>query len=181
MLSKKIEKALNDQINAETYSSYLYLAMASYFGSLNLAGFVNWLKVQALEELYHAMKIYAFVEERGGRPVLGAIACPPKEWKSPVKVFEAVLAHERKVTGLINGLVNLAVQEKDHASNNFLQWFVGEQVEEEDSANGVLQKLKLVDDKGGMFMLDREMATRVMNVAPDVKVAINAAAGGAAA
>jgi ferritin len=172
MLSEKMEKALNGQVNAEIYSSYLYLSMASYLGALNLEGFVNWMKVQALEELYHAMKIYDFVEERGGRPVMEAIEKPDTDWDSPVKAFEAVLAHEQKVTGLINDLVNLAIEDKDHATNNFLQWFVAEQVEEENSASSVLQKLKLVDEKGGLFMLDREMAARVMTTPADLKITL---------
>ncbi len=175
MLSEKMEKALNDQVNAEMYSSYLYLSMASYLGSLSLEGFVSWMKVQALEEMYHALKIYNFIEERGGRPGMEAIDKPQTDWQSPLKAFEAVLAHEQKVTGLIGGLVDLAIDEKDHATNNFLQWFVAEQVEEEDSANAVLQKLKLVDDKGGLFMLDREMATRAMKIPLDLKINLMAA------
>ncbi len=174
MIGEKMEKALNDQINAEMYSSYLYLSMGAYLASLGLAGFENWMKIQALEEMYHAMKFYNFVEERGGRVKLGAIGQPPTQWDSPLAAFEAVAAHEAKVTGLINDLVNLAIQEKDHATNNFLQWFVKEQVEEEDSANTAVQNLKLVDNKGGMFMLDREMGARVMNLPIDLKIVINA-------
>ena len=179
MLTERMEKALNRQVNAELYSSYLYLSMASYLGSLNLEGFVNWMKIQGLEELYHAMKIYGFIEERGGRPRMETVEKPDTEWESPLKVFEAVLAHEQKVTGLINNLVDLAIEDKDHATNNFLQWFVAEQVEEEDSANSALQKLKLVDDRGGLFMLDREMATRVMTIPPDLKITVAAAPAGA--
>ncbi len=179
MLSERMEKALNQQVNAELYSSYLYLSMASYLGSLNLDGFVNWMKVQALEELYHALKLYNFIEQRGGRPRMEAIEKPATEWDSPVQVFEAVLEHEQKVTGLINDLVNLAIEDADHATNNFLQWFVAEQVEEEETANGVLQKLKLVDERGGLFMLDREMAARTMAVPPDLKITVTPAAAGA--
>jgi len=168
MISKKMQDALNEQVNAELYSAYLYLAMEAYFESLNLAGFANWMRIQTQEEALHAMKIYDFVNERGGKVSLKAIAQPPSEWDSPLAVFEAVYKHEQKVTGLINKLVNLAVQEKDHATNSFLQWFVNEQVEEEASANGVLQKLKLVDKTpGGIFMLDSELGQRVFTPPTD--------------
>ena len=162
MLSKKMEKALNGQVNAELYSSYLYLSMESWFKSKNLNGFANWMRVQAQEEMSHAMKIYDFIDERGGRIVLKAIDGPPTEWDSPLTVFEAVYEHEQKVTALINDLVDLSIKEKDHATNSFLQWFVSEQVEEEASADAAVQQLKMVESApGGMFMLDREMGRRV--------------------
>jgi ferritin len=162
MISKKMEEALNGQINAEMYSAYLYLSMESYFRSLNLNGFANWMRVQTQEEMMHAMKIYDFVNERGGRVTLKAIEGPPTKWESPLTVFEAVYAHEQKVTGLINELVDLAIKEKDHATNTFLQWFVNEQVEEESSAEKIVQQLKMMKDApGGMFMLDRELGQRV--------------------
>jgi len=162
MISKKMQDALSGQINAELYSAYLYLSMEAYFQSLNLAGFANWMRVQTQEELMHAMKIYDFVNERAGRVLLKSIAQPPTEWESAPAVFEAVLKHEQKVTGLINDLVNLAVDEKDHATNSFLQWFVNEQVEEEDSAGKVLGQLKLVKDSPqAVFMMDKEMGQRV--------------------
>jgi ferritin len=172
MIPEKMQKALNEQVNAELYSSYLYLSMSAYLQSINLAGFASWMKAQALEEMYHAMKIYKFIEERQGRVTLGAIDKPPVEWESPLKVFEEAYAHEQKVTGLINNLVNLAIEEKDHASNNFLQWFVAEQVEEEDTADGVVQKLKLAGDGNGLFLLDQEMGQRIFTIAPDVKLNI---------
>jgi ferritin len=162
MVNKKIEGALNQQLNAELYSSYLYLSMSAYFQSINLPGFANWMRVQAQEELVHGMKFYDFINERGGRVMLQQVKAPPAEWSSPLDVFENAYKHEQKVTGLINDLVNLAVGEKDHATNIFLQWFVTEQVEEEASANEVVQKLKLVGkDSGGLFMLDAEMGQRV--------------------
>lgn len=162
MLSKSMEKALNGQINAEMYSSYLYLAMAAYFEDVGLGGFAKWMEGQAQEELFHAMKFYAYVNERGGRVKLAAIDEPPSKWKTPLSCFENVLEHEQKVTGLINDLVNLAIDEKDHATNNFLQWFVAEQVEEEDTASGILDKLKLMGEAaGGMFMIDQELGQRV--------------------
>jgi len=162
MISKKMEKALNGQINAELYSAYLYLSMEAYFRSLNLNGFANWMRVQTQEEMFHVTKMYNFLDERGGRITLKAIDGPPTEWDSPLAVFEAAYAHEQKVTGLINELVNLAIEEKDHASNTFLQWFVNEQVEEEASADNIVQQLQMMKDApGGMYMLDRELAQRV--------------------
>ena len=162
MLNEKIQAALNKQLNAELYSSYLYLSMSGYFQSINLLGFANWMRVQAQEELVHAMKFYDFINDRGGRVALQPVEGPPTEWSSPLDAFENAYRHEQKVTGLINDLVNLAVKERDHATNIFLQWFVTEQVEEEASADEVVQKLKLMgDDGGGLFMLDREMAQRV--------------------
>jgi len=162
MISKKMVEALNEQVNAEMYSAYLYLSMESYFKSLNLNGFANWMRVQTQEEMVHAMKIYDFINERGGRVTLKQIDGPPTEWKSPMAVFEAVYTHEQKVTGLINRLVDLAIEEKDHATNTFLQWFVNEQVEEESSADEKVQQLKMMEKApGGMFMLDRELGQRV--------------------
>jgi ferritin len=162
MLSKKMEKALNEQVNAELYSAYLYLSMEAYFKSLNLNGFANWMMVQTQEEVSHAMKIYGFIDERGGRISLKAIDGPQTKWDSPLSVFKAVYEHEQKVTGLINNLVNLAIEAKDHATNTFLQWFVNEQVEEESSADQLVQQLKMMENApGGMFMLDRELGQRV--------------------
>ena len=161
MLSEKMLKALNKQLNAELYSSYLYLSMSAYFQSINLSGFANWMRVQAMEEMTHAMKIYDFVNERGARVILQKVDEPPSEWSSPLAAFQQAYQHEQKVTGMINKLVNLAVEEGDHATNIFLQWFVSEQVEEEASADEIVQKLKLVgDDGGGIFMIDRELAQR---------------------
>jgi len=166
MIDEKMKEAINKQLNAELYSSYLYLSMSAYFQSVNLGGFANWMRVQAKEELMHAMKFYDYVNERGGRVILHPVEAPPSEWDSPLAVFEHVYQHEQKVTGLINKLVDLAVKARDHATNNFLQWFVSEQVEEEASADEVVQKLKLVgDDPSGLFMIDRELAQRVF-VAP---------------
>jgi len=162
MLNNDMEKALNAQVNAEMYSAYLYLSMSAYFQSKSLGGFASWMRVQAQEEMVHAMKIYDFINERGGRVILAPIEAPPTEWNSPLATFEAVYEHEQKVTGLINELVELALEKHDHATNIFLQWFVSEQVEEEDSANDVVEKIKLMGDaRGGLFMLDRELGQRV--------------------
>jgi len=161
MINEKVEKALNDQVNAEMYSSYMYLAMSAYFESIDLPGFAQWMKAQAQEEMVHTMKMYDYVIERGGRIVFSAIDAPPAEWSSPQDAFEATLAHEQLVTGLINNLVDVAIAEKDHATNIFLQWFVSEQVEEEANVGSVLQHLKMVGDHGqGLFMMDRELGTR---------------------
>ncbi len=167
MIKEKIQEALNKQLNAELFSSYLYLSMAAYFESINLKGFANWMRVQTQEELVHAMKFYNFIIERGGKAVLSAIEGPPTQWKSPLAVFEHAYQHEQKVTGLINNLVDLSIAEQDHATNNFLQWFVAEQVEEEASADEVVQKIKLMGDaSGGLFMLDQELAQRVFTPPP---------------
>ncbi len=162
MLGKNVEKAFNEQINWELYSGYLYLAMSAYFLSINLNGFASWMRVQALEEGTHAMKFFDFINERSGRVGLLALKAPQKEWESPLAAFQDAYEHECLVSGRINDLVNLALDEKDHASNNFLQWFVGEQVEEEASVDAVVQKLKLIgSDGGGLFLIDQELAQRV--------------------
>ena len=162
MIKAKVEKAINKQINAELWSSYLYLSMSSYFESINLSGFANWMIMQAQEEVNHAMRLYNHVIERGGRVLLEEIDKVPTEWKSPLHVFEETYKHEQKVTSLIEDLVDVAEQEKDRASLNMLQWFIDEQVEEEASADEILQKLKLIGDQGsGLFMLDNELGQRV--------------------
>ena len=162
MLKEKMREALNKQVNWELYSAYLYLSMAAYCESINLRGFANWMRVQAQEELGHAMKMYDYLIERGGRVMLSSVAGPSSEWESPLAAFEDTYEHERKVTGLIDDLVSLAISEGDYATNNFLQWFVTEQVEEESSVDEVVQKIKMIGEApGGLFMLDRELAQRV--------------------
>jgi ferritin len=161
MISKKLETAINEQINAELYSAYLYLSMSAYFESVNLNGFANWMRMQAQEEQMHAMKFFDYLNERGGRITLRDIKAPQSDWESPVEVFENVYSHEQKVTGMIHGLVDMAIEENDHAANNFLQWYVEEQVEEESSADEIVENLKLLGDSGnGLFMLDRELGKR---------------------
>lgn len=162
MLSEKMNNELNKQINAELFASYLYLSMSGWFVSKGLSGFANWMRVQAKEENFHAEKIYDYVHERGGRVILEAIDKPEWQWSSPLNIFEESLKHEEKVTGMINDLVDVAIATKDHASNNFLQWFVAEQVEEEANAGSVVDRLKLVDENSsGLFALDMEMGKRV--------------------
>lgn len=162
MISPKLERAINLQINAETWSAYLYLAMAAYFESLNLKGFANWMRVQTQEEMVHAMKFYDYLIARSGRVRLAALAAPGIDWKSPLAAFRETYAHEQKVTALINALKDLALAEKDHATSTMLDWFVTEQVEEESSADAVVQKLKLIgSETSALFLLDQELATRV--------------------
>lgn len=163
MIAKEIEQRLNDQMNFEMYSANIYLGMAAYLESLNLGGFANWMKIQYQEEMVHCMKFYDYLNERGGRAVFGAMDAPPEEWDSPLAAFENALEHERVVTGRINDLVARAAEAKDHATFNFLQWFVAEQVEEEAGVEDIIQKLKMVDGApGGMFVLDRELGARTL-------------------
>jgi len=157
-----MQAALNKQINAEFYSAYLYLAMAAYFEENSLKGFGKWLKIQAQEELQHAMKFYDFVNDRGGQVVLFKIEAPEKTWKSPLTAFQAALEHEQKVTGMINNLVALAVDVKDYPSSSFLQWFVDEQVEEEANATEIVRKLLMIGENNStaLLMLDIELGKR---------------------
>ncbi len=165
MLKKKMQKALNEQINAEMYSSYLYLSMESYFRVTSLVGMANWMRGQVQEELFHAIKFYNFVGERGARVELNVIKRPETDWASPLAAFEHILKHERTVTDLINNLMDLAIAEKDHATQNFLQWFVAEQVEEEAGVGEIVDKLKLIkNDTSGRFLLDADMAKRVFTM-----------------
>lgn len=170
MLSKKMEAALNEQINAELYSAYLYLSMSSWFQTKNLKGFANWMYIQWQEETAHAMKFFNYVNERGGTVVLKAIDKPKASWKNIVEVYAETLKHEQHVTSLIHNLANIAVTEKDHATNNFLQWFISEQVEEEATAGEILEELKLIEGKGpALLMIDREMRQRVFTPPVDPK------------
>jgi ferritin len=156
-----MEKALNEQLNAELSSSYIYLSLAAYFESENLEGFASWMQMQAKEEVGHAMKFYSFIHSRGGRVSLAAIEAPQGTWKSPKSGFQSALSHEKKITKRIDELVEQANGENDHASHQFLMWFVAEQVEEEESVSRVVDRLKMIDDApGGIFMMDRELARR---------------------
>lgn len=157
-----MNKMLNEQINAEMFSSYLYLSMSCWFESKGLSGFASWMHVQSKEETFHAEKFINFINERGGRVYLDSLDKPDSDWKSPLAVFEEALQHEEMISGRINDLVDFAVKDKDHASNNFLQWFVAEQVEEEASVGAVVDSLKLIgNDSAGLFALDLELAKRV--------------------
>jgi ferritin len=163
MLKKNMEDALNRQMNRELYSGYLYLSMAAYFESKDLKGFAHWMGSQAQEEYMHGMKFYNHIIQHGGRARMMDIEAPPMKWTSPLKVFEQTLKHEQAVTGLIHDLVELAKKSKDHATTKFLQWFVTEQVEEEEAASEVLERLKSIGkDANALCQLDRELATRPM-------------------
>ncbi len=161
MINEKLEKAFNVQINKEFYSEYLYLSMQAYFERLNLKGFVNWMSVQVQEERAHAMGMFDYLNQRGGNVILEAIEKPETEWKSPLDVFENVLKHEEYVTSSINELMDVAEEVKDRAAMSFLDWYIKEQVEEEDNVGNVLATLKLIgDDKKALLMLDKDLATR---------------------
>jgi len=161
MIPEKLEQAINDQINKELYSSYLYLSMSAYAFSINLSGFGSWFHVQAQEELAHSMKLFDYLVERDGRPTMAPVEGPPTEWDSPIHVFAETLKHEQYVTQLINTLMDVAIEEHDHAARSFLQWFVDEQVEEESNVGDVLAQLKMVGGEGhGLLLLDRELGAR---------------------
>lgn len=161
MLGKTIQDAMNEQIKHEFHSAYVYLSMTAYCEAANLPGFAHWMRLQAAEEVEHALKFFNFVNDRSGRVQLQAIDQPPVEFASPLDVFEQALAHERHITGLIHRIYGLAVQEQDYASQAFLQWFVTEQVEEEKNASDVVERLKLAgDSKHALLMLDTELGAR---------------------
>jgi len=161
MLSKKMQDALNEQINAELYSSYLYEAMAYCFDSIHLPGMAAWMHAQAGEEKSHAAKLAEFVSDRGGRVLLAAIAAPPTDWDSPLAAFKAAYEHEQKVTGMIGKLVEQAAAEKDHAAGVLLSWFVNEQVEEEATAEQIVAQLEMIgESKNGLFMMDYRLGKR---------------------
>jgi len=161
MISKTMEQALNKQINREFYSEYLYLAMSSHFETVNMKGFAKWMRIQAKEEQMHALKMYDYLIARGGKVNLLDIEAPKAKWSSAGKVFEEVYAHEQKVTAMINGLVEIAIKEKDHASFEMLQWFVKEQVEEEEHASAILAQVLCVGDvPGHLFWLDHMLGKR---------------------
>lgn len=161
MITKKIEEALNDQLNKEMYSAYLYLSMAAYFENKNLTGMSNWMKLQSQEESLHAMKFYDFILKLGCKVKLGKLEAPESDWKSPKEVFENSLKHERFISESINKLFDLANQENHHPTKSFLQWFIDEQVEEENSVQQVVENFSLIgEDKAALFMLDRELGSR---------------------
>ena len=161
MISTKMQEAINNQIQAEMESAYIYLAMSVYSEGQNLRGFAHWLKSQYEEEMTHAFKLLNYLVERGGVVKLQAIPAPAVEYGSPIEVFEKVLAHEIHVTSLIHKLYELAVKEKDYASQIFLQWFIEEQVEEEGNASGILERLKMIgSSNGSLLYIDKELGKR---------------------
>lgn len=161
MLNKKIEEALNEQINAEFWSAYLYLSMSAWCANTGKPGMANWFEVQFQEEQDHARILFNYVLQRGGKVSLKPIAEVPTEWKSELDVFESTLAHEQKVTSLINNLYALTTQENDYATQSMLKWFIDEQVEEEENATNIIDNLKMLNGNGyGLFMLDKDLASR---------------------
>ena len=161
MMQQKIQDAFNAQLNAESFSAHLYMSMSAYLETINLKGMAAWMRLQADEETIHEMKFFDYILSRGGKVVLAQVNAPPHEWDSPVAIFEAAYGHEQMITDSINKLVDLSLAESDHASNAFLQWFVTEQVEEEESVSEVVDQLKLIgDDRGALFMIDRELGQR---------------------
>jgi len=161
MLKEKMEKALNEQINKELYSAYLYYSMSAYSEKLGMAGIANWMKIQAQEELTHANKFFDYIHERDGKVTLAAIDAVDTEFGSVKEMFEKVLAHEQFVSESINKLVDIAIELSDHASRSMLMWFVDEQVEEEANVQEILDQLSMFDAKGhGLFMLDKDLGSR---------------------
>ena len=161
MIGKKMESALNEQVNRELYSAYLYMSMSSFSERIGLKGFANWFMVQYHEEMAHAMKFYNYLHDQGNRVKLLTIDEPPADFKSPLDMCQRTLAHEQFVTSLINGLVELATQEKDDGTRDFLQWYVKEQVEEEESAGNLVEKMKAAgEDESAIKELDKELAGR---------------------
>lgn len=177
MISKKMAEAINDQMIREMYSAYLYMSMSSFSNGLGLKGFANWLMVQYHEEMFHAMKMYEYLQSQGSEIRLKQIDEPPAQWETPLDMFEKVLEHERKVTKWINELMEIAIEEKDHATRIFLQWYVTEQIEEEGNDNDIIAPLKMIgDNPHGVMMLDKELAARVTTVPTDFSKGVEAAA-----
>ncbi len=178
MISKKLEEAINDQINFEFYSSYIYLAMSAWFKDQNYNGFARWMEIQAREETFHAMKFFNFIFDRGGKVELKAIKQPHGEWKQPLDAFKHAFEHEQTVTSRISNLMDLALQERDHVAAALLQWFITEQIEEEASVRNIVDQMKMMgESKDSIFMLDRELNAR--QVSPLVAAFLTGQAAGA--
>jgi ferritin len=166
-LTKTMEDALNDHINQEFFASYLYLSMSAYCESINLPGFAHWMRIQSQEEYSHAIRLFDFVNDRGGRVILHPISQPTIEFQSVQAVMQETLDHERRVSTLINRLYDRAVKEEDYATQVHLQWFITEQVEEEKTVSDLVEQLKMIGNQGdALLLLDREMATRTAAPAP---------------
>ncbi|MCK9523623.1 MAG: ferritin [Proteobacteria bacterium] len=167
MVKQEIQDSINAQINAEIYSAYLYMSMSTWFENEGLPGFAHWMRLQAIEEMYHAARFSEHLVDRGGRVLLTAIEGPPQEWNSTLEAVEATLAHEEYVTDRINKMMDLAIKLSDHAAVQMLGWFVAEQVEEEASAGAIIDQLKLAcEAKGALLMLDKELGSRPMPTPP---------------
>lgn len=163
MINEKVLKVLQEQLNKEFYSAYLYLAMSAHFEDKGLKGFANWMKIQAQEEQYHARFIYDFIVNRNEKPVLTQISAPPSNWASPLQVMEDSLKHEEGVTASINNIITLAEEAKDRATMSYMLWFIDEQVEEEANVKTIIDSLKFIgEDKTATYMLDQDLAKRVL-------------------
>ena len=181
MLDKKMANALNEQINKEMYSAYLYMSMSSYSNKMGLKGFANWFMVQYHEEMFHAMKLFEYIQRQGEDVKLESIKAPPAEFSSQLDMFTQTLAHEQFITSSINELMELAQSKKDHATQIFLEWYVTEQVEEEENDNDIIAQLKLIgDNTHALLMLDRELAVRATTIPTDFSKGVEAAAKAAA-
>ncbi len=168
-MDAKVEQALNEQIHAEFFSFYLYLSVSAYFTAQHLDGFAHWMTIQAQEEFSHAMKLFDYLNERGGTVELLALDAPQREWASPAAAVETVLNHEKHISQRINDLVNLANAENDHATTVVLHWYVNEQVEEEATADTLYHQVKMLEDSPhGLLMLDRELAGRTLAPADEL-------------
>jgi ferritin len=180
MLSKTMEQAINGQLNKEMYSAYLYMAMSAYADENGLKGISRWFMVQYHEEMVHAMKFYEYLQDQGNSVALGAIEKPEGTFTTALNLYEAALAHERFITASINELMDLALQEKDHATKTFLEWYVTEQVEEEKNANDIIQTLKMIgDNTAALYLYDKELAARTVTVPTDFTGGVTAAMGAA--
>ena len=178
MISDKMNAALNEQVNKEMYSAFLYMAMSSHSNNIGLKGIASWFMVQYHEEMFHAMKIYEYIHSQGGKISLLAIDQPPGDFDSPLDMFTKTLAHEQKVTQSINNLMDLAIEERDHATRIFLQWYVTEQVEEEENDNEIIDQLRLIDgNPQGLMMIDRELGQRANTVPVDFSKGVAAGEG----
>ena len=167
MITDKMQDALNEQVNKEFYSAYMYLAMSAYCSTIGLPGFAHWMRMQYEEESMHVTKMYDYILDQGGALHLKTIEEPAKEFGTPIDIFQMTLEHEQFVTKSIHQLMDLAVEERDYATQGFLQWYVGEQVEEEANVNDILAPLRMVgEDKGGLMMIDQQLSQRLPPVAP---------------
>jgi len=176
MISKKMEKVLNGQINKEMYSAYLYMSMSSYADAQGLKGIAHWFMVQYHEEMTHAMKMYEYLQEQGNEVAFGAIAKPEGTFSTALSLFEAALEHERFITRSINEIMDLAIEERDHATKAFLEWYVSEQVEEEQNATEIVQTLKMIgDNSAALFLYDKDLKVRMVNVPTDFSNGVTAA------
>ena len=181
MLDKKMAQALNEQINKEMYSAYLYMSMSAFSNKMGLKGFANWFMVQYHEEMFHAMKLFEYIQRQGEDVRLEAINAPPMDFDSQLDMFTKTLTHEQYITKSINDLMDLAMKKKDHATQIFLEWYVTEQVEEEENDNDIIAQLKLIgDNPHALLMLDRELTARVATIPTDFSKGVEAAAKAAA-